>query len=214
MRSAFRFALLLSTVLVCSTQLSAQGSWIQQPTALPSNPTTFVQVGGLWGISMTDTGTGFAAGYASVSNGFSGVLRKQAGNPTWFVLPASSFSGLAASHSYWSGVSAVGSNAWVCGSNGRLYRTTDNGATWNSATNGITSTSTLFDVFFKSTTEGMVVGSNGAIYYTSDGGGTWVPQTLPATVTAGTALYAIHSAGNNWFVSGENSMLIRGNPQV
>jgi photosystem II stability/assembly factor-like uncharacterized protein len=214
MRTAFRSFVFTALCFFIPLLLHAQGSWVQQPTALQSNPTTFVQVGGLWGIAMTDTGSGFAAGYASVSNGFSGVLRKQAGNPTWFVLPASSFTGLAPSHSLWSGVSAVGNNAWVCGSNGRLFRTTDNGASWNSATNGITATSTLFDIFFKSSTEGMVVGNNGAIYYTSDGGNTWVPQTLPAGVPATTALYAVHSAGNNWFVSGENSTLMRGNPQT
>ncbi|MDT8325326.1 MAG: YCF48-related protein, partial [Bacteroidota bacterium] len=214
MRTVFRSLVFTALCVICPLPLHAQGSWVQQPTALQSNPTTFVQVGGLWGVAMTDTGTGFAAGYASVSNGFSGVLRKQAGNPTWFVLPASSFTGLAPSHSLWSGVSAVGNNAWVCGSNGRLYRTTDNGASWVSATNGITATSTLFDIFFKSATEGMVVGNNGAIYYTSDGGGTWIPQTLPAGFTVTTALYAVHSAGNSWFVSGENSTLIRGNPQT
>ncbi|MCB2204941.1 choice-of-anchor D domain-containing protein [bacterium] len=214
MRTVICFLATLMLFTASTDVLLAQGNWVQQPTALQSNPNTFVQVGGLWGVAMTDTGTGFAAGYASVSNGFSGVLRKQAGNPTWFVLPSSSFNGLAASHSLWSGVSAVGSNAWVCGSNGRLYRTTNNGNSWDSATNGIAATSTLFDIFFKSTTEGMVVGNNGAIYYTSDGGNNWVAQTLPAGVSSSVALYAIHSAGNNWFVAGENSTLLRGNPQV
>ncbi|PLX23856.1 MAG: hypothetical protein C0600_14155, partial [Ignavibacteria bacterium] len=200
--------------LLLSAALAAQGSWVQQPTALPSNPSTFVQVGGLWGIAMTDTGTGFAAGYASVGSGFSGVLRKLPGNPTWFVLPSSSFPGLAPSHSLWSGVSAVGTNAWVCGSNARLYRTTDNGNNWASATSGITTTSSLFDIFFKSQNEGMVVGNNGNFYYTSDGGTNWTAQTLPGTVTATTALYAVHSAGNVWYVSGENNTLIKGTPQT
>ncbi len=214
MRSVLRSAVFTVVGLLLSAALAAQGSWVQQPTALPSNPSTFVQVGGLWGIAMTDTGTGFAAGYASVGSGFSGVLRKLPGNPTWFVLPSSSFPGLAPSHSLWSGVSAVGTNAWVCGSNARLYRTTDNGNNWASATSGITTTSSLFDIFFKSQNEGMVVGNNGNFYYTSDGGTNWTAQTLPGTVTATTALYAVHSAGNVWYVSGENNTLIKGTPQT
>jgi|GEM_PF-800262 len=212
MRTVFRSTASLLIGLICSSVMFAQSTWEQQPTALPSNPTTFVQVGGLWGIAMTDTGTGFAAGYASVSNGFSGVLRKLPGNPTWFVLPASSFSGLAASHSLWSGVSAVGTHAWVCGSNGRLYRTTDNGTTWNAATTGMTGTNSLFDVFFKSQTEGMAVGDDGTMYYTSNGGANWTAQTLPGTVPATTRLYAVHSAGANWYVSGAAGTFMRGTP--
>ena len=211
MRTVFRSTAFLLIGLICSFVLHAQ-TWEQQPTALPSNPTTFVQVGGLWGVAMTDTGTGFAAGYASVSNGFSGVLRKLPGNPTWFVLPASSFSGLPASHSLWSGVSASGTHAWVGGSNGRLYKTTDNGATWNAATTGMTGTNSLFDVFFKNQNEGMAVGDDGTMYYTSNGGANWTAQTLPGTVPATTRLYAVHSAGANWYVSGAAGTFMRGTP--
>ncbi|MBN1449119.1 MAG: choice-of-anchor D domain-containing protein [Bacteroidetes bacterium] len=212
MRTVFRSTAFLLISLLFSSLTFAQPNWQQQPTVLQSNPTTFVQVGGLWGLVMTDTGTGFAAGYASVSNGFSGVLRKLPGNPTWFVLPASIFTLLPASHSLWSGISAVGTHVWVCGSNGRLYKSTDNGNSWNAAMNGMTGTNTLFDVFFKSQNEGMAVGNNGTIYYTSDGGANWTAQTLPATVPTTATLYVAHSAGSNWYVAGANNTLMRGTP--
>ena len=138
MRSAFRSAVLLLAMFACASAALAQGTWVQQPTALQAAPTTFVQVGGLWGVAMTDTGTGFAAGYASVANGFSGVLRKLPGNSTWFVLPSANFAALPNSHSLWSAVTAVGTHVWVCGSNGRLYKTTNNGNNWVEARNGIT----------------------------------------------------------------------------
>lgn len=211
MRSALRSAAVLLVFISAGMMARAQGTWVQQPTALPAAPTTFVQVGGLWGIAMTDTGTGFAAGYASVSNGFSGVLRKLPGNPTWFVLPSSNFAGLATSHSLWSAVAAVGSHAWVCGSNGRLYKTTDNGNTWTSAASGLGG-NTLFDIYFKSQNEGMTVGSDGVFYYTSDGGTTWIAQTLPASVPGTTSLYAVHSRGANWYVTGGSNTLLRGTP--
>ena len=75
-----------------------------------------------------------------------------------------------------------------------------------------TGTSTFFDIFFKSQNEGMVIGDNGAMYYTSDGGANWVAQTLPATVTSGTQLYGVHSAGSNWFISGGANTFMRGTP--
>lgn len=212
MRSAFRSAVLLLAVFACGANVHAQGTWVQQPTALQSSPTTFVQVGGLWGIAMTDTGTGFAAGYASVANGFSGVLRKLPGNPTWFVLPSANFAGLATSHSLWSAVTAVGTHAWVCGSNGRLYKTTNNGDNWVEARNGITGSNTFFDIFFKTQNEGMVIGDNGSMYYTSDGGANWLQQALPATVPTATELYGVHSAGNNWYVTGGTNTFLRGTP--
>ncbi|MFZ1729182.1 MAG: choice-of-anchor D domain-containing protein [Bacteroidota bacterium] len=212
MRTAIRSTLFIFLLVLISVPVRAQGTWVQQPTALQAAPTTFVQVGGLWGVAMSDTGTGFAAGYASVANGFSGVLRKLPGNPTWFVLPSSNFAALPNSHSLWSAVTVAGTHVWVCGSNGRLYKTTNNGNNWAEARNGITGTNTLFDIFFKSQTEGMVSGDNGTLYYTSDGGANWVQQTLPATVAATTQLYGIHSAGNNWFISGGTNTIIRGTP--
>lgn len=211
MRSVIRSTVVLIVFLSMGLVARAQGTWVQQPTALAAAPTTFVQVGGLWGIAMTDTGTGFAAGYASVSNGFSGVLRKLPGNPTWFVLPSSNFAGLATSHSLWSAVAAVGSHAWVCGSNGRLYKTTDNGNTWSSAAGGLGG-NTLFDIHFQNQNEGMTVGSDGVFYYTSDGGTTWIAQTLPATVQNTTDLYAVYSRGGNWYVTGATHTLMRGTP--
>ncbi len=213
MTAVFRYAAFAILLVAFHTVVSAQGSWVQVPTALQSNPATHIQIGGLWGVAMADSGNGFAAGYASVAGGFSGVLRKTAGNPTWFVLPASSFSGLPGSHSLWSAVTVSGTNAWVCGSNGRLYKTTDNGNTWNPAINGMTGTSTLFDIFFKNANEGMAVGSAGKIYYTSDGGANWVAQTLPGTIPANTDLYAVHSAGNFWYVCGGTHNMIKGTPQ-
>lgn len=213
MKSAFRYTALIFFFLLTTAAAHAQGTWVQQPTALQAAPTTFVQVGGLWGVAMTDTGTGFAAGYASVSNGFSGVLRKLPGNPTWFVLPSANFPGLATSHSLWSAITAVGSHVWVCGSNGRLYKTTNNGNNWASSTNGL-SGNTLYDVFFKNQNEGMTVGNDGVFYYTSDGGANWVAQTLPATVANTTPLYGVHSAGSNWYVTGGTNTVMRGTPST
>jgi photosystem II stability/assembly factor-like uncharacterized protein len=213
MTAVFRTMAAVALFAVGTTALFAQGSWVQVPTALQSNPHTHIQIGGLWGIAMADSGTGFAAGYASVAGGFSGVLRKTAGNPTWFVLPASSFTLLPANHSLWSAVTVVGTHVWVCGSNGRLYKSTDNGNSWFSSTNGMTGTNTLFDTFFKNINEGMAVGSAGRIYYTSDGGANWTAQTLPGTIPANTDFYAVHSAGNSWYVSGGSHIMIKGTPQ-
>ncbi|MCZ7557865.1 MAG: choice-of-anchor D domain-containing protein [Bacteroidia bacterium] len=216
MTAVFRTMAAVVLFTAGASGLLAQGSWVQVPTALQSNPNTHVQIGGLWGIAMADSGTGFAAGYASVAGGFSGVLRKTPGNPTWFVLPASSFTLLPANHSLWSAVTVVGTHVWVCGSNGRLYKSTDNGNNWFSSANGIAGTNTLFDIHFRTPDEGMVVGSSGTIYFTTDGGANWVPQTLPATVPGNTDLYGVDDAGSGmgyWYVTGGTHTLIRGVPR-
>ena len=45
----------------------------------------------LMGIAMADTGNGYAVGDVDVISGFTGVLVKHTGNPTWYPVPASAF---------------------------------------------------------------------------------------------------------------------------
>lgn len=194
--------LLISSFLFAHVVVHAQ-QWVSQPISQP--------VPGLWGISMTDTGKGVAAGAASVGNSISGVLRKVMGNPTWQVVPLSSFNpALSGTFAYWSGVwmTKNGSNGFICGYTSKVYATTDYGNTWQERTNGMSGTNTLFDIFFKSSAVGLVVGSGGVAYYTTNGGTTWIPQSTGTTQN----LYAIHSAGTNWYISGANNTFLKFNP--
>ncbi len=57
------------------------------------------------------------------------------------------------------------------GSGGRIYKSTDIGATWQQKTSG--TTNTLRSVYFHSPDSGVVVGDNGTIRLTTNGGETW-----------------------------------------
>lgn len=181
-----------------SAQTSAQ-TWTAQPT----NPAS---VPGLWGLSMFDTGRGIAVGAAAVATGLSGVVRKSTGNSTWQnVAPASFTPALSNSFPFWSGASAVKGTgtAFLCGSNAQIYKTTDYGATWTQKVSGISGSATFFDVFFKNVNDGLVVGASGIAYFTTDGGNNWA---LQATTTS-SSLYAVHCAGNVWYVAGQNNSM-------
>ncbi len=70
-------------------------------------------------------------------------------------------------------------NGWVCGGSGRVFKTTDGGATWNQQE---TYTSEgLSRIRFKNTSEGYAVGGNGKILYTINGGDSWYSLNLGIT---------------------------------
>lgn len=62
------------------------------------------------------------------------------------------------------------------GSGGRIYKSTDIGATWQQKTSG--TTNTLRSVYFHSPDSGVVVGDNGTIRLTTNGGETWITNAF------------------------------------
>ncbi len=203
--SGRNYSVFLGALLFASSIITASGQqWVSQPVN-PSN------VPGLWGIAMFDTGRGVAVGGAAVSNGLSGVVRRSAGNDTWSNVPPANFSpALSTGFAFWSGACSRRSSgaAWICGQNGVLYKSVDYGLNWTRKTSGISGTNSLFDIYFKTLNEGMVVGAAGAAYYTSDGGDNWT------ALNSGTsnALYAVHTAGSVWYVSGANNTMLAFTP--
>ncbi len=201
-----RLVRLFPVVLVlalCTVAPTRAQQWDQQTVAQT--------VPGLWGIAMADSGRGIAVGNANIPLNLSGIIRKSTGNPTWQLVPTTSFTpALTAGFPFWSAATAVKGTGtmFVTGSNAQVYKSADYGATWNRATTGITGSSTFFDIHFKNATEGMVVGNGGLAYYTSDGGANWVLQTTG--VTGG--LYSVHTAGSVWYVSGAANTLLKFTP--
>lgn len=201
-----RFPRVLSAVLVLASCLQLHASaqqWDQQSIAST--------VPGLWGIAMSDSGRGVAAGNANPGLSISGVIRKTTGNPTWQAVPTTAFTpALTAGFPFWSAAAAVRGTGtmFLTGSNGQVYKSVDYGATWSQARTGISVSNTFFDIFFKTTNEGMVVGSSGLAYYTTDGGANWVQQTTGSTA----GLYSVHCAGSVWYVSGASNTLLKFTP--
>ncbi|MBL0176232.1 MAG: choice-of-anchor D domain-containing protein [Ignavibacteria bacterium] len=188
--------------LTASSQVRSQ-TWNVQPMS--------TVVPGLWGISMFDSGRGIAVGGAAVGTGISGIVRKTTGNMTWQNVATANFSPtLTSGFPFWSGVSAVRNSGtgYVCGSNSKVYKTTDYGVTWNEKVSGISGSATFFDIFFTNVNEGMVVGANGSAYFTTNGGTSWTAQTTGTT----NGLYAVHCGGTFWYVSGANNTMLKFGP--
>jgi hypothetical protein len=62
-------------------------------------------------------------------------------------------------------------NFYIAGSQGKIYKSTDNGATWSLKNSG--TTNTLRSVFFSGNDSGAVSGDNGTVRMTTNAGETW-----------------------------------------
>jgi photosystem II stability/assembly factor-like uncharacterized protein len=84
------------------------------------------------------------------------------------------------------------------GVGGKIFRTTDGGASWQGQNPG--TTRNLNDVFFVDASQGWAVGDNGTILRTTNAGRSWEPQTSSATAP----LYGVRFADANrgWIVGG------------
>jgi len=67
--------------------------------------------------------------------------------------------------------SGDGSHVWVAASDGRVFRSTNGGASWTAAT--VQSGRALYDMKFQDRLNGWVCGAAGTLYETRDGGVTW-----------------------------------------
>ncbi|MDT8323137.1 MAG: choice-of-anchor D domain-containing protein, partial [Bacteroidota bacterium] len=203
-----RFIIVLLTLVFSASAIQAQqlGQWVEQPIAVP--------VRGLMGISMADTGRGYAVGDVDVLLGQTGILVKHSGDPTWHPVPASAFSPpLNIALSSWAqDVHAVPNTSvafisWRDDYRSLVYKTIDGGTSWFSVSplNPILY-GTRFGVMFKDVREGMIVGEGpGRVHRTLDGGQTWTNYTIPVRA----ALTDVDFSGTFWNVCGGENAYFR-----
>lgn len=72
-------------------------------------------------------------------------------------------------------------NYYIAGSQGRIYKSTDNGATWVLKNSG--TTNTLRSIFFSGNDSGAVSGDNGTVRITTNAGETWFSDPYFQNVT-------------------------------
>lgn len=197
--------------LLCALEVSAQpiGRWVEQP--VEGNPRS------LMGISMADTGRGYAVGDVNVLLGLTGVYVKRAGDPLWRMVPASAFSPpLTIALSSWAqDVHAVPNTgiayiSWRDDYRSLVYKTLNYGNTWfnvspiNPILYGI-----RYAVTFKDMSEGIIVGEGpGRVHRTVDGGQNWTSYTIPVSEPLTDAKHS----GFYWNVSGGGNTFYRFNP--
>lgn len=121
----------------------------------------------LWAIDFDDAGVnGIAVGAAST------VLRSTNGGDSWVQV-----TGFPASQTFYSVRFGADNAAYISGSNGYFFKSTDGGATWNSLGYRFAS-SRIRDVSFADNNTGYVVGT-GFIAKSTNGGNTWTQQISP-----------------------------------
>ena len=105
---------------------------------------------------------------------------------------------------------------WMVGEFGKIYHSTDGGATWKEQQNALLGQAgiddalnlpTWFGVRFVNATEGTVVGLEGKIAKTTDGGQTWTYTAEDLAATSTDPLYALRLSGNGggWIVGASAS---------
>ena len=73
------------------------------------------------------------------------------------------------------GIDLSWSKLWVVGSGGKIYYSSDYGESWEQQSSG--TTADLYDVKFRSATDGVAAGKNGVVRYTTDAGTSWHEDT-------------------------------------
>ena len=104
------------------------------------------------------------------------------------------------------------SDFYIAGSQGRIYKSTDNGATWSLKNSG--TTNTLRSIFFSGNDSGAVSGDNGTLRLTTNAGETWFSDPvfagLTGTITSiaemprTTKTFTALSNGNGPYIISEN----------
>lgn len=68
------------------------------------------------------------------------------------------------------------STGYLCGDNGKIFKSTNGGDNWNLKTSGIGNIK-LNSISFLDSQNGIVAGNNGKIYRTTNGGSVWIEET-------------------------------------
>ncbi len=172
------------------------------------------------GISMFDSSRGVAVGAAAVTGNpaLSGVLVKDPGSPTWVAIdPLQFYPDLPPGFAFFSAVHAIpgtsiciiGGSVLPGGGGASVYRSVDYGHTWTRQNSGMPPTFTIFDLDFRSATEGMAACSGNQLRYTASAGLNWSTGILFSLPLLGD-LHAIrHVPGTNdfWAIGDHKAVL-------
>ena len=123
-------------------------------------------------------------------------INTQTGETTVYTTPASSVN---------AGCFKGFSDAYICGDNGIVYKSTDFGITWTLKNSGISGTAKL-NAINGSGSNFITVGDNGVVYKTTNGGNNWV------SITSGTTrnLLTVAIVAAEYFIGGEWGVFLHG----
>lgn len=90
--------------------------------------------------------------------------------------------------------------AWICGTFGKISKTTDGGTTWVAQTTGAPNLSSIDAIFFHNQNNGWAAGTDGLLLKTTNGGTNW--QTVPTNVTSGFESIKFYNSNIGWIGGG------------
>lgn len=90
--------------------------------------------------------------------------------------------------------------AWICGTFGKISKTTDGGATWVAQTTGAPNLTSIEAIFFHDQNNGWAAGADGLLLKTTDGGTTW--QTVTTNITDSFRSMKFYDDNTGWVGGG------------
>lgn len=152
-------------------------TWTQQTSATFTKPNGFPNVVHFWdannGFCMGDPNGGYFEIYTTTNGGVNWTRVSQANIPT----PLVNEFGIIGNYD------VIGDTVWFSTTKGRIFRSTNKGATWEAYQTPFTTTN--FEIAFKNSNEGIIYGRENDIdkyYRTTDGGANWTQFTPSGNV--------------------------------
>ena len=172
-------------------------TWTKQTTASFNNASSFTNVLHFW-----DANEGFCMG--DPINGEFEIYRTVNGGTNWTLVAGANIPNpLTGEFGYTRQIEVVGNNVWFSTNKGRIFHSTDKGATWVVYTSPILDFggANISGVFsFSSPTVGYIVTNGGAVYKTTNAGSTWLQLATTGLVYT-TGLCAVENS-NTLFSTG------------
>ena len=158
--------------------INGGSTWTKQTTATFSNASSFTNIVHFW-----NANDGFCMG--DPINGEYEIYRTTNGGTNWTLVSGANIPNpLSGEFGYTRQIETFGNSVWFTTNKGRIYHSTDKGATWAVYTSplidfGGTTMSGNFS--FSSLNAGIIVNVNGLVYKSANAGATWtlVPTTGP-----------------------------------
>ncbi len=149
-------------------------TWTRQNTATYNNSASFTNAVYFWndneGLAMGDP----------INNDFE-IYRTTNGGTNWTLVAGANIPNAQASeYGYVHNMEVVGDNVWFGTSTGRIFYSSNRGATWQVFTSPVTDfggTTMSANMSFTSPTEGIIINNAGSIWRTTNSGSTWTSVT-------------------------------------
>ncbi|MBL4593511.1 MAG: S8 family serine peptidase, partial [Flavobacteriales bacterium] len=155
------------------------GTWTRQNTATYNNAASFTNVVHFW-----NANEGFCQG--DPINGEFELYRTTNGGTTWNLISGANIPNpQAGEYGYTRQIEVVGNSVWFTTNDGRIYHSTDRGATWavyQSPLSDFGGTGQSGNLSFKDASTGLIIDNSGVVYESTNSGATWNTVTTTGTV--------------------------------